>query len=83
MQRIERPLSSLISEITIPPALATLILDTNVGESWIDAIGDFEKRLTLSKSRTRVKATRDLGEVTEGLRIVVCRVDIMSIFLPG
>lgn len=69
-RRVERPLSSLISEITIPPALAALVLDTNVGEPWIDAIEDFERRLVLSKSRSRVKAARDLGEVIEGLRIV-------------
>jgi len=49
-----------------------LILDTNVGEPWIDAVQDFERRLTLSKTRSRVKAARDLGGVLEGLRIVVC-----------
>jgi len=70
-QRIERPLSSLLSDITIAPSLATTILDTNVGEPWLEAIEQFEKRLIMSKSRTRVKAARDLGEVAEGLRIVV------------
>lgn len=50
----------------------TLILDTNVGEPWIDAVQDLERRLMLSKARVRVKAARDLGEVSEGLRIVVC-----------
>jgi len=48
-----------------------LILDTNVGEPWIDAVQDFERRLMLSKTRSRVKAARDLGGVLEGLRIVV------------
>lgn len=55
----------------IPPSLATTILDTNVGEPWIDAIIDFERKLTTAKARTRVKAARDVGEVMEGLRIVV------------
>lgn len=72
-QRIEKPLSSLLVEITIPPSLAGIILDTNVGEPWIDAIMDFERRLNTSKARTRVKAARDLGEVAEGLRIVVSK----------
>ncbi|KAJ3564831.1 hypothetical protein NP233_g8034 [Leucocoprinus birnbaumii] len=84
-RRIERPLSSLISEITIPPALSTTILDTNVGEPWIEAIEDFERRLTLSKSRSRVKAARDLGEVMEGLRIVAAtklRGFFMALFQP-
>ena len=70
-QRIERPLSSLLSDITIAPSLAANILDTNVGEPWLEAIEQFEKRLITSRSRTRVKAARDLGEVAEGLRIVV------------
>jgi hypothetical protein len=42
-----------------------------VREGWVNAIEDFESRLVLSKSRSRVKAARDLGEVSEGLRIVV------------
>jgi hypothetical protein len=51
--------------------MTTLILDTDVGEPWITAIHDFEHKLETSKARTRVKAARDLGEVAEGLRIVV------------
>ena len=62
----------MLTDITVPPALATIILDTNVGEPWIDAILDFERRLNTAKVKTRVKAARDLGEVIEGLRIVVC-----------
>jgi vacuolar protein sorting-associated protein 52 len=70
-QRIEKPLSNLISSITISPSLATLILDTDVGEPWVSAIYDFERRLDILETRNRVKAARDLGEVVEGLRIVV------------
>ncbi|TFK43659.1 vacuolar sorting protein [Crucibulum laeve] len=84
-RRIERPLSSLISDITIPPSLATLILDSNVGEPWIEAIDDFERRLNTSKARTRVKAARDLGEVAEGLRIVAAtklRSFFLALFQP-
>ncbi|KXN83742.1 hypothetical protein AN958_00885 [Leucoagaricus sp. SymC.cos] len=77
-RRIERPLSSLISDITIPPPLAVVILDTNVGEPWIEAIEDFERKLALSKSRSRVKAARDLGEVFEGLRIVPIRASVTT-----
>lgn len=69
-RKIERPLSNLLSDITVSPSLATLILDTNVGEPWIEAIDELERRLNSSKARARVKAARDLGEVTEGLRIV-------------
>ena len=71
IQRIERPLSSLLSDIMIPPSLATTLLDSNVGDPWLDAVADFEKRMTTAKSRLRVKAARDLGDVIEGLRIVV------------
>lgn len=70
-QRIEKPLSNLVSDIIIPPPLATLILDSQPGEPWIPAIEDFERRLVTSRARTRVKAARDLGDVMEGLKIAV------------
>ncbi|KII95248.1 hypothetical protein PLICRDRAFT_169917 [Plicaturopsis crispa FD-325 SS-3] len=69
-RKIEKPLANLLSDITIPPSLATLILDSEVGEPWITAIADFERHLDICKARSRVKAARDLGEVAEGLRIV-------------
>ncbi|EAU84667.2 hypothetical protein CC1G_00186 [Coprinopsis cinerea okayama7 len=84
-KKIERPLSSLLSDITISPNLSKTILDTNVGESWLEAIEQFEKRLITSKSRTRVKAARDLGEVAEGLRIVAAtklRGFFLALFQP-
>lgn len=71
LQRIEKPLANLVVDLCIPPALATLILDTRVGEDWIPAIVEFERRLDTLKLRVRVKAARDLSEVAEGLRIVV------------
>lgn len=81
MQKVEKPLSSLISDITISPPLAAIILDTNVGDPWINAIIDFEGRLVASKARTRVKAARDLAEVIEGLRIVVSISCLLVTFL--
>ncbi|KAI0939262.1 hypothetical protein AcV5_000731 [Taiwanofungus camphoratus] len=69
-RKIEKPLSSLLADLCIPPPLAKLILDTNVGEPWISAISEFEGRLNALKVRARVKAARDLAEVAEGLRIV-------------
>ncbi|KAJ7129514.1 Sac2 family-domain-containing protein [Mycena epipterygia] len=84
-RKIEKPLSSLITDITIPPYLATLILDSDVGESWILAIEEFERRLDTAKGRSRVKAARDLGEVSEGLRIVAAtklRAFFLALFQP-
>ncbi|EPT03684.1 hypothetical protein FOMPIDRAFT_1035291 [Fomitopsis schrenkii] len=69
-RRIEKPLSNLLVDLCIPPELATIILDTHVGESWIEAIYEFESKLDALKVRARVKAARDLSEVAEGLRIV-------------
>lgn len=69
-QKIEKPLSSLISDITVSPSLAFLILDSDVGEPWISAIEGFERHLEMTRVRSRVKAARDLTEVAEGLRIV-------------
>lgn len=71
LQRIEKPLASLISALTLPPNLITTILDTDVGEPWIHVVADFERRLDALKARQRVRAARDIGEVAEGLRIVV------------
>lgn len=51
--------------------MARLILDSSVGDPWIDAIAEFESKLEMAKNRSRVKAARDIGEVSEGLRIVV------------
>ncbi|KAJ7180258.1 vacuolar sorting protein [Mycena crocata] len=84
-RKIEKPLSNLITDITIPPYLATLILDSDVGESWILAIEEFERRLDTAKGRSRVKAARDLGEVSEGLRIVAAtklRAFFLALFQP-
>ncbi|KAH0839918.1 Sac2 family-domain-containing protein [Lanmaoa asiatica] len=67
---IEKPLSSLISDLTIPPTLATTLLDTEVGEAWILVVADFERRLNIVRARSRVKAARELADVVEALRIV-------------
>ena len=55
-------------------------MDTDVGEPWIAAITDFEQRLDVLKARSRVKAARDLGDVAEGLRIVVREFIIVHFF---
>lgn len=69
-RRIERPLASLIADLTIPPQLATTLLDTNVGEPWIDAVAQLEARLGSIQTRGRVKASKDLGDVAQALGIV-------------
>ncbi|CCL99428.1 uncharacterized protein FIBRA_01446 [Fibroporia radiculosa] len=79
-RRIEKPLSSLLEDLSISPQLATLILDTPVDEAWIPATGEFERRLNALKVRVRVKAARDLAEVAEGLRIVAAT-KLRSFFL--
>ncbi|KAF8663429.1 hypothetical protein AX16_000999 [Volvariella volvacea WC 439] len=84
-RRIEKPLSNLITDLTIPPSLAKTILDTEVSEQWNEAIEDFERRMETVKSRTRVKAARDLSEVAEGLRIVAAtklRSFFLALFQP-
>jgi hypothetical protein len=74
-------LSSLILDLCIPPPLATLLLDTPVGEPWIEAVSQLETRLQSIKARGRVKASRDLMEIAEALRIVVrmpCQSNLLS-----
>lgn len=74
-------MSSLILDLCIPPPLATLLLDTAVGEPWIDAVGQLEIRLQSIKARGRVRASRDLGEIAEALRIVVRRLSTIATFI--
>ncbi|EJD01401.1 Vps52-domain-containing protein [Fomitiporia mediterranea MF3/22] len=84
-KRIEKPLSSLLSDLGIAPSLATTILDTDVDERWLSVIPDFERRLSAVNARKRVKAARDLSEVTEGLRIVAAtkiRVFFLTLLQP-
>lgn len=59
--------------------MTTIILDTDVGEPWIEAIPEFEQKLEALKTRVRVKAARDMAEVAEGLRIVVRVADLTHI----
>ena len=66
-------MASLIADLTIPPQLATTILDASVGESWIDAVAQLEARLSSIKARGRVKASKDLGDVAQALGIVVSK----------
>ncbi|KAG8858375.1 hypothetical protein FRB91_009827 [Serendipita sp. 411] len=79
-RRIERPLASLIADLTVPPELATLLLDTNVGEPWLEAIPQFEKIFDSIKERGRVKASKDLTEVAQALGLVVAT-KLRSFFL--
>ncbi len=64
-------MASLIADLTIPPQLATTLLDTNVGEPWIDAVAQLEARMGSIQTRGRVKASKDLGDVAQALGIVV------------
>ncbi|KAH8118383.1 Vps52-domain-containing protein [Phellopilus nigrolimitatus] len=84
-KKIEKPLSSLLSDLSIAPSLATTILDSDVDETWLTVVPDFERRLTTLNARKRVKAARDLSEVTEGLRIVAAtkiRAFFLSLIQP-
>jgi hypothetical protein len=64
-------LANLISDVTLSPGVINTILNTDVDESWIPAISEFELRLEGLKVRGGGRAARDLGQVAEGLRIVV------------
>ncbi|GJJ07494.1 hypothetical protein Clacol_001696 [Clathrus columnatus] len=84
-RKIERPLSDLISQISISPSLAEVILDTQVGEPWLTVIPEFAIRLDALKTRQRVRAVRALSEVAEGLRIVAAtklRAFFLTLFQP-
>ncbi|KAF8529060.1 Vps52-domain-containing protein [Hysterangium stoloniferum] len=84
-RKIERPLSNLISEISISPTLTEIILDSEVGEPWLTAIPELAHRLDALEVRSRVKATRSIGEVAEGLRIMAAnklRVFFLGMFQP-
>lgn len=68
-QKIERPLSQLLQELCVPPDLAVIILDTNVSEPWIPAVATLEEKIVALEARSRVRASKDLSEAAEALRI--------------
>ncbi|KAF8607741.1 hypothetical protein BDV93DRAFT_603525 [Ceratobasidium sp. AG-I] len=68
-QKIERPLSQLLQDLCVPPDLAITILDTNVSEPWIPAIATLEEKIIALEARIRVRASKDLSEAAEALRI--------------
>jgi hypothetical protein len=72
VQKIERPLSSLITDICLPPSLITTILDTDVSDSWISSIGELEQHLDTLQARGRVKAAKDMVELMAQVQLVVC-----------
>ncbi|TFK55898.1 Vps52-domain-containing protein [Heliocybe sulcata] len=84
-KKIEKPLSSLIEDLIIPPPLATLILDSDCGEPWILAVEQLERLIGTYKARMRVKAAKELAEVAEGLRIIAatkCRGFFLALIRP-
>ncbi|KAG8743361.1 hypothetical protein FRC10_012165 [Ceratobasidium sp. 414] len=68
-QKIERPLSQLLQELCIPPDLAITILDTNISEPWLQAVATLEEKMMALEARARVRASKDLSEAAEALRI--------------
>jgi hypothetical protein len=82
VQKVAQPLGELITTITIPPQLATTILDTPISDAWIPAIKQLEALIesisahanasrTTSSDAVNVKAAKDLEGVIEGVRIAV------------
>ena len=72
VQKIERPLSNLISDICLPPSLITTILDTDISDAWISSIGELEQHLDTLQARGRVKAAKDMVELMSQVQLVVC-----------
>lgn len=80
-KKVAQPLGELITTITIPPQLATTLLDTPISDAWIPAIKQLEALMEsisahANASRTtsdavNVKAAKDLEGVAEGVRIAV------------
>jgi hypothetical protein len=58
--------------------MATIILDTAVGDPWIDAISQLEVKMEAIQARGRVKASKDLGDVAQALGIVVSSIILFN-----
>ncbi|KAE8268646.1 hypothetical protein A4X09_0g3692 [Tilletia walkeri] len=80
---LERPLSDLLSTITLRPALVNQIFDTEPDPSWPAAIGELENVLvatassfpstssaTSTTSPSDMKAVKEARDVAEGCRIM-------------
>jgi hypothetical protein len=72
-QKIENSLDNLIGELCMPPPVASVILDCQVDDSWFEATDQLEQCILALQPRSKLRATKDLSALTEGLRIVVGR----------
>ncbi|KAL7422535.1 Vacuolar protein sorting-associated protein 52 [Cryptotrichosporon argae] len=64
------PLTALLEEIIVPPALVLTLRDTtpsSAPDQWLAAVPALEARLAATKSRSRVRAAAELDAVLEPL----------------
>ncbi|GAA94732.1 uncharacterized protein L969DRAFT_87539 [Mixia osmundae IAM 14324] len=66
---LERSLRPLVESITITPDLVRKITETQIDETWLEAIARLESHLLAIKTGPRVAARQSLDNVAELLRI--------------
>ena len=76
-------MSSLITDICLPPSLITTILDTDISDAWISSIGMLEQHLDTLQARGRVKAAKDMVELMAQVQLVVCSPTSILVTTPS
>lgn len=77
-------MSSLITDICLPPSLITTILDTDISDVWIPSVGELEQHLDTLQARGRVKAAKDMVELMAQVQLVVCPLaSILTVTSPS
>lgn len=71
-QTIEKPLSSLVASIAIPPDLLRLVLDSQVSDAWFPAVEALDGLLVeIDRRKGRVRAVAEVEKVADGLKHTV------------
>ncbi|KDE05415.1 hypothetical protein MVLG_04210 [Microbotryum lychnidis-dioicae p1A1 Lamole] len=70
---VERSLHPYLESITLSPPLIHTIIETPVGDHWIDAIPELDQKLGAIRSGPRIQARKALDEIAEALRVAAAQ----------
>ncbi|SGY33694.1 BQ5605_C002g01528 [Microbotryum silenes-dioicae] len=70
---VERSLHPYLESITLSPPLIHTIIETPVGDHWIDAIPELDQKLGAIRSGPRIQGRKALDEIAEALRVAAAQ----------
>ncbi|SCV68569.1 BQ2448_690 [Microbotryum intermedium] len=70
---VERSLHPYLESITLSPPLIHTIIETPVGDHWIDAITELDQKLGAIRSGPRIQGRKALDDIAEALRVAAAQ----------